>query len=119
MCLPPRCSVLSLAFILLLALAGCSTVAKGDHFEQQIAEAMKQKGFDVEVDCPDRIPLGHVDTNRFQCDIAGGGERITVDVILDEKLGMKWQPAAGQAAPVKPAAPAAPPQPDNDNDPWN
>ena len=106
------CSVLSLVFVLLLALAGCKTVARGDYFEDKMAEVMKAKGNDVRVDCPENVALGRVEDNQFQCRVTHNptGESITVDVKVDEQFNIMWRQSS--SAPTKTA-------PDDDGDPWN
>ena len=103
-------------FVLAVALAGCKTVAKGERFEEKLAEAFKERGHTVAVSCPDAIPLGHVSENRFECDlVSNDGATATVAVQLD--TAGQWRLDVLRETPPtrSPDSQVA----DTDGDPWN
>jgi hypothetical protein len=74
-----------------LGSVACDTVARGDVFEEQIEAAEKAKGNTVEVRCPDKIPLGRIEDNHFECDVDIGMSTVVVTVKLDEKGNLAWK----------------------------
>jgi len=108
--------------------AGCNTVARGEHFAKQIEAVLRGKGLTFAVHCPERIPLGHVKDNHFECEIRdpNNGQTAMLAVKLNDEGGMAWelsQPgAAGLSGPDDataddpPEAPTPPPSPGGD--PW-
>jgi hypothetical protein len=82
--------VRSALLLLMLAVAGCKTVAHGDFYEAEIKDALAKQGRDdAEVRCPDRIPLGTVPENHFDCVIVWKDGETPVRVQLDAKGGWR------------------------------
>jgi hypothetical protein len=74
---------------LVIAAAGCKTVAHGDYWEDDIEAKLKEQGKNARVECPARIPLGVVEDNHFECVIVWQQGRTPVTVQLDDKGGWK------------------------------
>ena len=85
---------------LALLAGGCDTVADGHVFEKKIEETLAKKGISLTADCPDKIPLGKVADNHFQCEVvmADTGERGTIEVELDAEGNLKWHPVGADPA---------------------
>jgi hypothetical protein len=81
-----------LLILALAALAGCKTVAHGDVYEADIKAALAKQGREAEVQCPDRIRLGTVRENHFDCVIVWQSGETPVSVQLDAKGGWKLTP---------------------------
>ena len=73
----------------LIVVAGCKPVAHGAYWEADIEAKFKEQGRDARVECPERIPLGKVEDNHFQCVIIWQQGRTPVTVQLDEAGGWK------------------------------
>jgi hypothetical protein len=87
--------VRGVAGAVVVLLAGCDTIADGRVFEVKIKDTLEQSGTIVTVDCPDRIPLGRVETNKFRCQVVLVAERreIEIAVSLDAKGTIEWREA--------------------------
>jgi hypothetical protein len=91
----------ALVLVGLLA-GGCKTVAKGEHFERELAARFKERGHTVAVSCPPRVPLGVVATNTFRCEVvADDGSSAALQVSLDEDGRMSVAVIDGTARPAR------------------
>ena len=75
------------------ALGGCQTTARGEIYEEMIEQRLRELGREAVVDCPDRIPLGRVADNRFDCVVTEPGRRTEVVVRLGRTYD-QWRLAA-------------------------
>jgi hypothetical protein len=67
--------------VVIVALAGCKTVAKGEIYEELIRQRLAEVGEpDADVDCPDELPLGRVVDNRFDCVLLKDGRSTPVEL---------------------------------------
>jgi hypothetical protein len=83
-----------------LALSGCDTDARGDHFEAQLRDGVAEKlGPVASIECPEHIRIRTGDT-PFTCRVAlVSGDRGAIRVVLQRDGRLNWQTASAEGTP--------------------